>query len=155
MYSTVRASTVVDVPVPVAYDQWTQFEDFPDFMTAVESIEQTTAERTRWRVEIGGVRREFTATVVDQVPDDHITWRSVDEEVHAGTVRFTVDPSGGTRVSLEMSWRPETFSERAGAALGIDDAMVRRDLENFKRFIETHHPTGAWRGEIHGGEQTD
>jgi len=149
--SIVTAEIGVDAPIRAVYDQWTQFEEFPRFMSAVERIDQLDDQRTHWVVNIGGVEREFDATITDQVPDDHISWASHGEKLHTGRVSFV--PAGeGTRVSLEMTWVPESFTEKTGAALGIDERAAKKDLERFKEFIEERgRETGGWRGEIHGG----
>ncbi|WP_173922734.1 SRPBCC family protein [Agromyces sp. Marseille-P2726] len=155
MSTTLTSSIDVDVPVRVAYDQWTQFETFPEFMGGVESITQIDDELTHWVVSIGGVRREFDAEIGDQVPDKHVTWRSVGEVTHRGRVTFAPAGTDSTRVDLEIEWDPEGFTEHAGAALQLDDLQVKSDLKKFKEFIERRYtPTGAWRGEIHGGETT-
>ncbi|MBO9627231.1 MAG: SRPBCC family protein [Microbacterium sp.] len=149
--STITADIDVEVPVSTAYEQWTQFESFPEYLSSVDEVRQLDDSLTHWVVSIGGSRREFDARIVDQVPDDHISWRSVDEVRHAGRVSFQ-PANGGTRVELTMEWQPEGFVEKTGAALHLDDLAVKRDLERFKDFIESRRePTGAWRGEVHGG----
>jgi uncharacterized membrane protein len=155
MSTTLTSSIDVDVPVRVAYDQWTQFETFPEFMSGVDSITQIDDELTHWVVSIGGVRREFDAEIGDQVPDQHVTWRSVGDVTHRGRVAFAPAGTDSTRVDLEIEWEPEGFTEHAGAALQLDDLQVKTDLKKFKEFIEERYtPTGAWRGEIHGGRTT-
>jgi uncharacterized membrane protein len=155
MSTTLTSSIDVDVPVRVAYDQWTQFETFPEFMSGVDSITQIDDELTHWVVSIGGVRREFDAEIGDQVPDQHVTWRSVGDVTHRGRVTFAPTGADSTRVDLEIEWEPEGFTEHAGAALQLDDLQVKTDLKKFKEFIEHRYtPTGAWRGEIHDGEAT-
>jgi len=157
MSTTLTASTEVDVPVRVAYDQWTQFESFPEFLGGVDRVTQLGSTMTHWVVSIGGVKREFDAEIVDQVPDRHVAWRSVDEEVlHRGSVSFTALGADRTRIDLEIEWEPEGFVEQAGAALQLDDLQVKSDLKRFKEFIERRGAeTGAWRGEVHEGERTD
>lgn len=148
--STITADVDVDVPVRTAYEQWTQFESFPHYLSAVEDVTQIDDTLTHWVVNVGGARREFDARIVDQVPDDHITWRSVDE-AHAGRVSFR-PTDAGAHVELSMEWEPTGFVEKAGAALQLDGMAVKRDLLRFKEFIEERRtPTGAWRGEVHGG----
>lgn len=150
--TTITSDIDVDVPVRTAYEQWTQFESFPEYLSGVEEVKQLGDALTHWVVNVGGVRREFDARIVDQVPDDHIAWSSVGEVRQEGRVTFRPLDGGGTRVELTMAWEPETFTEKAGAALGVDDMIVKRDLQRFKEFIEERHfPTGAWRGEVHGG----
>ncbi|WP_217183718.1 SRPBCC family protein [Streptomyces sp. AC495_CC817] len=149
--STITADIDVNVPVSTAYEQWTQFESFPEYLSSVDEVTQIDDTLTHWVVSIGGKRREFDARIVDQVPDDHIAWRSVDEVRHAGRVAFH-PAEGGSRVELTMEWEPEGFVEKAGEALGIDQLAVKNDLQRFKDFIEDRRePTGAWRGEVHGG----
>ena len=156
MSTTITADTEVDVPVRVAYDQWTQFESFPHFMSGVESVRQLDDTTTHWVVSIAGVKREFDADVSDQVPDDHVAWRSTTAEVqHRGRVDFRPGANGGTRIDLTIEWEPEGFVEKAGAALQLDDLQVKRDLHRFKEYIEKRDvPEGAWRGEVHGGHET-
>ncbi|WP_448808342.1 SRPBCC family protein [Agromyces bauzanensis] len=153
MSTTLTASTEVDVPVRVAYDQWTQFESFPEFLGGVDSVTQIDDTLTHWVVSIGGVRREFDAEIGDQMPDDHVTWRSIGEVMHRGRVDFTARDADHTQVDLEIEWEPEGFVEHAGAALQLDDLQVKSDLKRFKEFVEHRGaPTGAWRGEVHGGD---
>jgi uncharacterized membrane protein len=156
MSTTVTASIDVDVPVRVAYDQWTQFETFPEFLSGVDSVTQVDDTLTHWVVSIGGVKRDFDAEISDQVPDDHVTWRSLGGVVHNGRVSFTPLDEGSTSIELEIEWEPEGFVESAGAAFQLDDLQVKSDLKRFKEFIERRHtPTGAWRGEVHDGQPVD
>lgn len=156
MTSTIHADVVVDVPVGVAYDQWTQFESFPDFLSGVESITQLDDTKLHWVVSVGGVEREFDATITEQRPDEVIAWRSTEGELHTGRVVFTPESAESTRIDVEMGWEPEGFVEKVGAALNIDEAQVKSDLRDFKRLIEERGtPDGAWRGEVHGGTVTD
>ena len=155
MSTTLNASVDVDVPMPVAYDQWTQFETFPEFLGGVESVTQLDDTLTHWVAKIGGVRREFDAEIVEQQPDRVVAWASVGEVVHRGRVRFTPEGTDRTKVDAEIEWQPEDFVEKVGAALQLDDLQVKRDLKRFKDFVEERNaPTGAWRGEVHGGVET-
>ncbi|MFF2277557.1 SRPBCC family protein [Agromyces sp. NPDC058126] len=116
---------------------------------------QLDADLTHWVVSIGGVRREFDADISDQVPDDHIAWRSAGEVLHRGRVQFAPEGPDRTRIDLEIEWQPEGFVEQAGAALQIDDLQVKRDLHRFKEFVEDRGAEGGgWRGEIHRGGAT-
>ena len=146
-----KVEEAIDVAVPVhtAYNQWTQFESFPNFMSGVESVRQLTDTTNHWVTKIGGVEREFDTEIVDQEPDDRIAWRSVDGKSHAGIVRFTPLDADHTKVKVHFEWAPESFVEKAGAALNLDDAQVKADLRKFKEFIESRGvETGAWRGEV-------
>jgi uncharacterized membrane protein len=147
--STVEQTIDVEVPVRTAYDQWTQFEDFPHFMEDVERIEQLDDTTVRWHVKILGSERNFDADITEQEPDQRIAWRSRGETKHAGVVTFHKLDEGQTRVTLQMDVEPTDWVEKAGDALGVIDHNVKRDLKQFKEFIESRGAeTGAWRGEV-------
>jgi uncharacterized membrane protein len=147
--STVEQSIDVEVPVRTAYDQWTQFESFPQFMEGVERIEQLTDTRTHWVTKVGGVTREFDAEITEQHPDERVAWRAVDGPQHAGVVTFHRLDAGATRVMLQMDVEPEGVVEKVGDALGAVKRRTKGDLERFKAFIEDRgSETGAWRGEV-------
>lgn len=149
----IEKDIVVDVPVKVAYDQWTQFESFPEFMEGVKEVVQLDEKRLRWSAEIAGKDEEWEAEITDQVPDRHIAWRSVTGAMNAGSVTFQPAGEGNTNVSLELTYEPRDAVEKVGDALGFLERRVSGDLERFKRFVESRGaPTGAWRGEIHGGQ---
>lgn len=139
----------VDVPVRTAYNQWTQFEEFPRFMEGVHEVRQVDDKRLHWRAKVGGKEAEWDAEIQEQVPDEKVIWRATSGSENAGIVTF--DPLGAerTRVHLEMSYDPEGFVENVGDMLGFMSRRVEGDLERFKDFIESRgSETGAWRGEI-------
>jgi len=140
----------VNVPVSTAYNQWTQFETFPKFLSYVESITQTDDTLTHWKVKIGGAEREFDARITEQHPDERVAWNSVGgDENHAGVVTFHKLSDTETRVTVQLDWEATGVLEKAGAILGVDDHVIKSDLKNFKEFIEnTNHETGAWRGDV-------
>jgi uncharacterized membrane protein len=146
----VQESVDVNVPVHTAYDQWTQFESFPNFMGGVESITQVSDTRTHWVTNIDGVKREFDAEITEQHPDERIAWSSVEGEAkHAGVVTFHRLGDNETRVMIQIDWKPEGLVEKAGAAVGVDDRQVKGDAKRFKEFIESRGAeTGAWRGDV-------
>ena len=147
--STIEQSIDVEVPVRTAYDQWTQFEDFPQFMEGVEKITQLSGTRTHWVTEIAGVSREFDAEITEQEPDQRIAWTTVDEPKQAGVVTFHRLDDNLTRVMLQLEFEPEGLVEKAGDVLGIVKSRTKGDLERFKSFIESRGTqTGAWRGEV-------
>lgn len=152
--STVQKYCDVEVPIRTAYDQWTQFESFPEFMEGVIDVRQMGDTMTHWRTRIGGVEREFDAHIVEQVPDQRIAWRTVGGEVEqAGTVTFEPVGTGRTRVGLIMDFEPEGAVEKVGDALGMVERRVDGDLQRFKEFIESRGmQSGSWRGEVHGGK---
>ena len=148
--SQVKESIAVDVPVGTAYDQWTQFESFPQFMDGVVTIEQRTETLTHWKTRISGVEREFDAEITEQIPDTKVAWVSVGGDTEqAGLVTFRpLDPSH-TEVTLRMEFDPEGMAENIGDKLGFVDRQVKGDLRRFKHFIENRgEATGAWRGRI-------
>jgi uncharacterized membrane protein len=140
----------VNVPVRTAYNQWTQFEEFPQFLTFVESITQVDDTLTHWKVNIAGAEREFDAEITEQLPDERVAWNSVGGDVnHAGVVTFHKLSDDTSRVTVQLDWDAENLVEKAGAALGFDDRAVKSDLQNFKKFIEERGvEDGAWRGTV-------
>ncbi len=153
---TITKSIEVGVPLATAYDQWTQFEEFPRFMEGVESIEQVSDRQTHWVTRIGGVKREFDAEIVVQKPEHGVSWHATTGTQHSGKVTFAAVSPDRTAVTLTMQWDPQGFLESAGDALGIVDRRVEGDLQRFKTFIEERGTaTGAWRGEINDASAPD
>lgn len=147
---TVEQSIDVNVPVSTAYNQWTQFESFSEFMGGVEEVHQVADDMTHWRTTVGGVEREFDAAITEQIPEERVAWRSVDGKTHGGVVTFHRLSPDTTRIMVQIDWETESLTEKAGALVGADDMQVKRDLGRFKEFIESRgSETGAWRGEIH------
>jgi carbon monoxide dehydrogenase subunit G len=152
MTTKVEQSITVDVPVSTAYGQWTQFEDFPHFMGGVKEVRQLDDRRLHWVAEIAGVRREWEASVLEQVPDQKVAWAATSGATNAGAVRF--EPAGATStvVHLTLEYEPEGLVEQAGDKLGIVQRQVKSDLERFKKLIEDQgYASGAWRGSINPG----
>ena len=145
----IEKSIDVEVPVRTAYNQWTQFEDFPKFMEGVRQVEQLGDKRLRWRANVGGKEKTWEAEITEQVPDDRIAWRSRGGAPNAGVVTFHRLDDDTTRVTLQMDVDPDGPVEQAGDWLGILDRQVEGDLKRFKAFIESRGgPTGAWRGNV-------
>ena len=150
--ATVQESIEVDVPLSQAYNQWTQFEDFPHFMSGIDSVTQLDESTVHFKTSIGGVKRQYDARITAQEPDQLVSWAALDEPRNSGIVRFEPGSTGGTRVSVELSWHPETAAEKLGAAVGLDSRQVASDLKKFKTFIEERGAaTGAWRGTVESG----
>jgi uncharacterized membrane protein len=151
--SSVTESVDVAVPVRKAYDQWTQFEDFPQFMEGVEEIRQVDDTMTHWRVKMAGVTREFDAKITEQLPDERVAWASVGGPKQAGVVTFHRLDADHTRVTAQMEFSPEGMTESIGDKAGVVTHRVKGDLDRFRAFIEGRgEPTGAWRGEVHRTE---
>jgi uncharacterized membrane protein len=146
---TVEQSVQVNVPVRTAYNQWTQFEEFPHFMEGIESVRQLDPQRLMWRASIAGKDHEWEAAITEQDPDQRVAWKSVDGKTNAGVVTFHRIDDGTTRIMVQMDWEPEGLVEKVGGALGFDDRRLKADLERFKEMIEGRgQETGAWRGEV-------
>jgi uncharacterized membrane protein len=147
--STIEKTIEVHVPVRTAYDQWTQFEEFPMFMEGVESIHQLDDRRLQWRAEISGKIVEWSAEISEQIPDTRIAWRSTSGAPNAGVVSFYRLADDRCRVTLQIDYEPQGIVETVGDWLGVMSRRVEGDLERFKKFIEERGvETGAWRGEI-------
>ncbi|MFD3533652.1 SRPBCC family protein [Streptomyces sp. NPDC058664] len=148
--SKVEETIDVDVPLRTVYDQWTQFEEFPRFMEGVEDVRQIDDRHLHWRTKVAGATREFDTEIVDQLPDQRVTWRTVGGDVRqVGTVSFQQLDAEHTRVRLAMDVETEGVMEKAADAMGLLDRRVRGDLKRFKGFIEGRgHETGGWRGRV-------
>jgi uncharacterized membrane protein len=145
----ITESVDVQVPLQQAYNQWTQFEDFPTFMEGVEEVRQLDDTHVRWVADVGGTRREWDAVITEQKPDDRVAWKATDGKTNAGVVTFHRLNEATTRVTVQMEWEPSGVKEQAGSMLGMDGRRVRGDLERFKEMIESRGAeTGAWRGEV-------
>jgi uncharacterized membrane protein len=147
---TVTEHIDVAVPIRTAYNQWTQFEEFPRFMEGVTEIRQLTDTMTHWKTKIAGVEREFDARITEQLPDERVAWTSTTGSKQAGVVTFHRLDENLTRVTVQMDFEPEGLAEQAGDKLGVIDRRVKGDLARFKEFIEGRGgvETGAWRGEV-------
>jgi hemerythrin superfamily protein/carbon monoxide dehydrogenase subunit G len=145
----VEKSVEVAVPVSTAYNQWTQFEEFPQFMSGVQQVEQLDDRTLRWVAEIAGVRRQWIATVLEQIPNRKVAWAATEGATNAGAVTFETVGGATTRVTLSLDYEPEGVVEKVGDALNIVERQAVGDLERFKSFIEARGTeTGAWRGEV-------
>jgi uncharacterized membrane protein len=151
--SKVEKSIDVDVPVQVAYNQWTQFEEFPRFMDKVDQVRQVDDTHLHWTATIAGQRKEWDAEITEQTPDQRVAWNSTSGARNAGVVTFHRLDDRKSRVMLQMDVEPEGPVETVGTAVGLLEREVTGDLERFKDFIEARgQETGAWRGEV---EQND
>jgi uncharacterized membrane protein len=147
--SAIEESVIVDVPLRTAYDQWTQFEEFPRFMEGVDSVVQLDDSRLHWVADIGGVRREWDATITEQHPDERIAWTSTSGTHNAGVVTFHRLEAAQTKVMLQLDIDPEGLVEQVGDKLGFIRRRAATDLERFKELVEARGgASGGWRGEI-------
>jgi uncharacterized membrane protein len=152
----VDTKITVDVPLSTAYNQWTQFEEFPRFMEGVKEVQQLSDERLFWTAEVGGEQKEWYARITRQVPNEVLAWESEGGVVNSGTVIFKPESGDKTEIELHMSYEPEDFKEKAGDALGFVSRRVTADMKRFKEFIEARGvETGSWQGEIKHGATND
>jgi len=152
--ASVVESIDVKVPVSTAYNQWTQFEDFPHFMEGVKSVTQTDDTHLHWVAEVGGAEKEWDAEVTEQHPDERVAWNATSGAENAGVVTFHRIDDETTRVTLQMDVDPEGLVENVGTALGFLERRVKGDMERFKEYIEGRGTeTGAWRGEVEAPSQ--
>jgi uncharacterized membrane protein len=147
--SNIERSIEVDVPVRTAYNQWTQFEEFPQFMEGVEQVRQLSDTELHWKAEIAGRTQEWDARITEQTPDQRIAWTNTSGAEHAGVVTFHRLDDSKTRIMLQLDVEPDGAIEKVGDALGVVERRVAGDLERFKEMIESRGTeTGAWRGEV-------
>lgn len=152
MTTKIEKSVVVNVPVSTAYNQWTQFEEFPTFMGGVEQVTQLGKDRLEWVAEIAGVRRQWTARIFEQVPDQKVAWAALEGATNAGAVTFEEAGSNQTRVHLTLEYEPTGLLEHLGQLFHLVEKQAEDDLESFKEFIESQDSaTGAWRGSVNEG----
>ncbi|MGE5621654.1 MAG: SRPBCC family protein [Bacillota bacterium] len=147
--STVEESIEVDVPVSTAYNQWTQFEEFPRFMSSVHEVRQLDDTHLHWKATVAGKEKQWDAEITHQIPDKRIAWRSISGAENAGSVSFERISDTRTRITLKMSYAPETFSEKVGDTLGAMKLQAKQNLSRFKEMLESRgSETGAWRGTV-------
>lgn len=147
--SVIVKSIEVNVPVKTAYNQWTQFEEFPKFMEGVEQVKQIDDKRLHWKANIGGKTEEWDAEITEQIPDQRVAWTSKGGAMNAGLVTFSRLADAKSKLTLEMEYVPNGAVEKAGDALGLVTQRIEGDLNRFKEFIESRgRETGAWRGTV-------
>jgi len=152
MTTRLEKTVMVNVPVSRAYNQWTQFEDFPKFMGGVQSVTQLSDDRLEWVAEIGGVRRKWEARILEQVPDQKVAWAATEGATNAGSVTFEDLGGDQTSVTLVLEYEPEGLVEKVGDKLNLVENQAENDMERFKDFIESEgYATGAWRGSVDSG----
>ena len=152
MSTKVEKRILVNVPVSTAYNQWTQFEEFPHFMGGVKSVTQLSDDRLEWVAEIGGVRRQWEAKILEQVPDRKVAWAATEGATNAGAVEFEDVGGGQTSIKLTLEYEPEGLIEKVGDKLNVVDRQAESDLQKFKEFIEDEgYASGAWRGSVNPG----
>ena len=147
----IEKSIEVEAPLSTVYNQWTQFEEFPEFMDGIERVTQIDEKRLHWKAQIAGKVREWDAEIFEQIPDQRIAWRSTSGATNSGMVNFEAVGANRTIVQLKINFEPEGLMESIGNSMGVVSAHVQGDLERFKQFIESRGTeTGGWRGSVQG-----
>jgi len=151
---TTETTVVIDLPVRTVYDQWTQFEEFPEFMANVQEVRQLDDTHLHWVAKIYGIKREWDAEITQQTPDQCVAWQSTDGPENSGVVRFEPIEDDKTRVVLDLRFEPEGIGEKVVQKTGIAADRAKHDLKSFKKFIEKRGgETGAWRGKVEEGQR--
>ena len=154
--ATIEQSIEVAVPVTTAYNQWTQFEEFPQFMEGVQEVRQLDDTHLHWVAEVGGKTHEWDAEITEQLPDERVAWKSTDGKNNAGVVTFHRLSDDKSKVMVQLDYDPDGMVESLGSAVGADDRRVKGDLDRFKELIESRaSESGSWRGEVQQGQVTD
>jgi uncharacterized membrane protein len=149
----VQQAVDVGVPLAVAYNQWTQFEDWPQFMHRVDRVTQEDDCTVSFRVKVWGMSKEFVAQIVEQRPDERIQWTVTEGVSHTGVVTFHELAPNLTRVQVSLDVEPGSWIEKAARGMRHVKRAVRADLARFKAFIELQEEeSGAWRGTIRDGK---
>jgi carbon monoxide dehydrogenase subunit G len=152
MSTKVEKRILVNVPVSTAYNQWTQFEEFPHFMGGVKSVTQLSDDRLEWVAEIGGIRRQWEAKILEQIPDRKVAWAATEGATNAGAIEFEDIGGGQTSLQLTLEYEPEGIVEKVGDKLNVVERQAEADLQRFKEFIEDEgYASGAWRGSVSSG----
>ena len=147
--SVIEQSIEINVPVKTAYNQWTQFEEFPRFMEGVKEVKQIDDTHLHWKADVGGKEKEWKAEITEQIPDERIAWRSREGAKNAGVVTFHRLSDSKSKVMLQLEYDPDGVVEKVGDAVGVVSQRVLGDLERFKQYIESRRQeTGEWRGTV-------
>jgi uncharacterized membrane protein len=149
----IQQSVDVAVPIKVAYNRWTMFEDWPDFMHRVESVDQADDTTLSVSMKIWGITRRFEAQIVEQRPDQRIEWNVTEGLSHTGVVTFHKLSDRLTRIEVSLDIEPQGMLEKMGRGMRFAKRAVRADLHRFKALIELDEEAeGGWRGTIEDGK---
>lgn len=147
--SVIEKAIEINVPVKTAYNQWTQFEEFPRFMEGVEQVRQIDDKHLHFKASIGGKQNEWDAVITEQIPDQRIAWMSQGGAKNGGVVTFSEISENKSTLNLRLEYESEGAVEKTGDRVGVVSGRVEGDLQRFKDFIESRgQETGAWRGKV-------
>jgi uncharacterized membrane protein len=149
----IQQSVDVAVPIKVAYNRWTLFEDWPEFMHRFETVEQPDDTTLSFSTKFWGITRRFEAEIVEQRPDQRIEWNVTEGPAHTGVVTFHELADRLTRIEVSMDVEPHGLMEKTARGMRFTKRAVRADLHRFKALIELDEEAeGGWRGTIEGGK---
>jgi uncharacterized membrane protein len=149
MDSSIVETIEINVPVRTAYNQWTQFEDFPQFMASVHEIRQLDDKHLHWKANVAGEEKEWDVEITEQIPDKRIAWQSTTGVPNGGVATFHKISDNTCRVAVQMDYQPEGAMEKLGDAFGAVRMELRGNLQKFKEMLESRgKETGGWRGSI-------
>ena len=149
----VQQAVDVAVPVETAYNQWTQFEKWPEFMQRLQAVSQEDETHVAFKAKIWGISKEFEAEIVEQRPDERIKWSVTKGMTHAGVVTFHKLADRLTRIEVTLDVEPGSPLEKAARGMRHIKRAVRAELARFKAYVEMEEEeTGAWRGTVDDGE---
>jgi uncharacterized membrane protein len=150
----IQQSMDVAVPLKTAYNQWTRFEDWPDFMHRIESVDQVDDATVAFQTKVWGIKKRFEAEILEQRPDERIEWDVTEGLAHTGVVTFHQLDKRLTRIELTLDIEPDSLVEKAGRGWRFAKRAIRGDLHRFKAHVELNDeetPKG-WRGTIEDGD---
>ncbi len=134
-----RHTVTIKAPIAAVYQQWLDVESFPRFVPAVREVTTSAEIYSHWTLSIGRLTREFDAEIIEQLPEQRISWRTITGDIlFTGTVTFEEPAENTTDVTVTVTWTPGTAVERAAVTIGADDHALRTALKGFKHYIEEH-----------------
>jgi uncharacterized membrane protein len=149
----IQQSVDVAVPIKVAYNRWTLFEDWPEFMHRIDSVDQTDDTTLSFSTKVWGITKRFEAQIVEQRPDQRIEWDASEGLAHTGVVTFHKLADRLTRIEVSLDVEPHGLLEKMGRGMRFTKRAVRADLHRFKALIELDEEAeGGWRGTIEDGK---
>jgi uncharacterized membrane protein len=136
MRTSIDGSIEIDVPAATAYEYWTKMEEFPRFIGPIESVRRIDDKRSRWRVNFGFQRQEWTAEITEVIPDKRRAWRAIEGPANAGMVNFHQLSDSQTLMTLHLDYQTHGVLQSLGDEIGVVDRVIQRALDQFKEFVE-------------------
>ena len=134
--------TDVAVPVDRAYQAWTKFDQFPQFMHRVLSVEQNGRDKISWQEKIWFSKRQWKGQITERRKNDRIVWKTTSGMAHKGIVSFHKLDDNLTRVMVDIEFEPSGMVEKMASGLRFVKRAVQSDLARFKAFVEMDDAKG-------------